>query len=217
MTLLNKIPKAIKIHFRKWLLFKLPPGTENLVAPWQFLVWEIILMELLSPSCKDSISCMMIWWQGARASSVKTLIKIAQNIARSVKLNSLAPGKFGCNLKLIIFELKSRILRNCHQVNATRPHLISQYLFRQWLGVARQQVNTWANVDPDLCCHMASLGYNELMCWIQVMQSIAMLCEKWGKESKNKTDVERRQTLDHPRSINPNMINHVPQQLPLIF
>ena len=35
---------------------------------------------------------------------------------------------------------------------------------------------------------------------------------------KNKTDVERRQTLGHPRSINPNMINHVPQQSPpLIF
>ena len=25
-----------------------------------------------------------------------------------------------------------------------------------------QQVITWANVDPDLCRHMASLGHNEL-------------------------------------------------------
>ena len=33
----------------------------------------------------------------------------------------------------------------------------------------------------------------------------------------DKTDVERRQTLGHPRSINPNMINNVPQQLPIIF
>ena len=33
----------------------------------------------------------------------------------------------------------------------------------------------------------------------------------------DKTDAERRQTLGHPRSINPNMINHVPQQSPLIF
>ena len=38
------------------------------------------------------------------------------------------------------------------------------------------------------------------------------------KHSKlDKTDVERRQTLGHPRSTNPNMNNHVPQQLPLIF
>ena len=26
----------------------------------------------------------------------------------------------------------------------------------------RQQATTWANVDPDLCHHMASLGHNEL-------------------------------------------------------
>ena len=24
---------------------------------------------------------------------------------------------------------------------------------------------TWANVHPDLCCHMASLGHNELTHW----------------------------------------------------
>ena len=38
-----------------------------------------------------------------------------------------------------------------------------------------------------------------------------------GVALTNKTDVERRQTLSHPWSINPNMINHVPQQSPLIF
>ena len=26
----------------------------------------------------------------------------------------------------------------------------------------RHQAITWANVDPDLCCHMVSLGHNEL-------------------------------------------------------
>ena len=34
---------------------------------------------------------------------------------------------------------------------------------------------------------------------------------------ENKTDVERQQTLGHTRSINPNMINHVPQQSPFIY
>ena len=38
-----------------------------------------------------------------------------------------------------------------------------------------------------------------------------------AQDSLHKTDVERRQTLGHPRSINPNMINHVPQQSPLIL
>ena len=32
----------------------------------------------------------------------------------------------------------------------------------KWLGAIRQQAITWANVDPDLCRHMASLGHNEL-------------------------------------------------------
>ena len=27
----------------------------------------------------------------------------------------------------------------------------------------RQQTTTWANADPDLCRHMASLGHNELI------------------------------------------------------
>ena len=30
----------------------------------------------------------------------------------------------------------------------------------QWVNIA------WANVDPDLCCHMASLGHNELTLWM---------------------------------------------------
>ena len=30
------------------------------------------------------------------------------------------------------------------------------------VGAVRQQAITRANVDRDLCCHMASLGHNEL-------------------------------------------------------
>ena len=41
--------------------------------------------------------------------------------------------------------------------------MISQHCFRYWLGAVRQQAITWANVDPDLCRHMASLCHNELM------------------------------------------------------
>ena len=40
--------------------------------------------------------------------------------------------------------------------------MTSQYWFRQWIGAVRQQAITWANVDPDPCRHMASLGRNEL-------------------------------------------------------
>ena len=31
------------------------------------------------------------------------------------------------------------------------------------VGAVRQQPITWANVDPDLCRYMVSLGHNELM------------------------------------------------------
>ena len=41
----------------------------------------------------------------------------------------------------------------------------SQHWFRYWIGAVRQQAITWANVDPDLYCHMASLGHNELISW----------------------------------------------------
>ena len=40
--------------------------------------------------------------------------------------------------------------------------MISQHWFRWWLGAVRQQAITWASVDQDLQCHMASLGPNEL-------------------------------------------------------
>ena len=33
---------------------------------------------------------------------------------------------------------------------------------QQWLGAIGQQAITWANVDPDLCRQMASLGLNKL-------------------------------------------------------
>ena len=37
--------------------------------------------------------------------------------------------------------------------------MINQHWF---IGAVRQQAITWANVDPDLCRHMVSLGHNEL-------------------------------------------------------
>ena len=36
-------------------------------------------------------------------------------------------------------------------------------LVQYWLGVVRHRAITWANVDPDLCRHMASLGRSELI------------------------------------------------------
>ena len=40
------------------------------------------------------------------------------------------------------------------------PLMISQHWFRQWLDAVRHQAIAWANIDPDLCNHMASQGQN---------------------------------------------------------
>ena len=40
--------------------------------------------------------------------------------------------------------------------------IINQHWFRRWLGAISQQAITWANVYLDLCCHMVSLGHNQL-------------------------------------------------------
>ena len=40
--------------------------------------------------------------------------------------------------------------------------MISQHWFRWWLGAVRHQAITWANVDPEICRSISSLGHNEL-------------------------------------------------------
>ena len=40
-------------------------------------------------------------------------------------------------------------------------HKTWQMKSQHWF-ISRHQAFTWANVDPDLCCHMASLGHDEL-------------------------------------------------------
>ena len=36
--------------------------------------------------------------------------------------------------------------------------MISQHWLMEWLGAVRQQAIPWANIDLDVCRHMASLG-----------------------------------------------------------
>ena len=42
------------------------------------------------------------------------------------------------------------------------PIISSECWFGYWLCAVRQQVINWANVEPDLCRHMASLAHNEV-------------------------------------------------------
>ena len=44
-------------------------------------------------------------------------------------------------------------------------HIRNQHWFRWCIGDIRQQAIIWANVDPDLCHHLVSLGHNEWIGW----------------------------------------------------
>ena len=81
-------------------------------------------------------------------------------------INSLTPGRCSCNLKLIIFKLMSRIdvlSLSCEIVLRWMPH---------WWFIKIGSDNGLVppgnkplpepDVDPDLDCHMASLGHNEI-------------------------------------------------------
>ena len=46
----------------------------------------------------------------------------------------------------------------CHRTSLLRSH----HCFRWWLGAVRPEAIIRTYVDPDLCHHIASLGYNEL-------------------------------------------------------
>ena len=84
-------------------------------------------------------------------------------------LNPLATGRCGNNFEsvispsmcygLISWAHVKFLSAQCHRM----PLMISQHCVRYWLGAVRQQADTWANVDLDLCCHRASLGHNELV------------------------------------------------------
>ena len=50
--------------------------------------------------------------------------------------------------------------------------MISQHWFREWLGAISQQAITWANVDPDLCRHMASLDPTHFFFKVTMNESI---------------------------------------------
>ena len=86
----------------------------------------------------------------------------------SFKVNSLAPGRYGNDFKVIIFKPWHRTVAwvltmklfpgECLITSLMR----NQHRFIWWLDIVKPQVITGASVDPDLCRHMASLGPNDI-------------------------------------------------------
>ena len=90
-----------------------------------------------------------------------------------------------CGLTVINFKLISQIyfLWGECQKNSL---VIIQHWIRWWLGAIRQQAITWANVDLELWCHMASPGHSELMHTITyLLQSLSEITVHCGSDGRN--------------------------------
>ena len=82
-------------------------------------------------------------------------------------LNTLAPGRFKVNFKWVIFKLILvvngwGISCGTALIWVSLDHTYDKSTLVQVMAWCRQATSTWANADPDLCHHMASLGHNEL-------------------------------------------------------
>ena len=94
------------------------------------------------------------------------------------QLNSLAPGRSECDSKNVVFNLVLLIGMHISSLNNAlwwMPQDLTDdksTLVQVMLGSVRQQAITWASVDPDFCCHIASLGHNELMSLVNTIWSI---------------------------------------------
>ena len=73
-------------------------------------------------------------------------------------INSLVPGRFWWNFRLVIFKfilvidgwgISSILVKLPSWECQWTLLMISQHWFGQWLGAVRQQAITWANFDPD--------------------------------------------------------------------
>ena len=89
-------------------------------------------------------------------------------VTRPQWVNSLAPGRFKVNFRWVIFKLilvvnGFKISCETALIWVSLDHAYDKSTLVQVISWCRQATSiTWANVDPDLCHHMASLGHNEL-------------------------------------------------------
>ena len=128
----------------------------------QNLYWRSLVLE--TPGGQEPTYCRQHYRlpPGSLYNRIKLKSKI-KSFPPNKSLNSLPPGRYGSNFKIMLFKLiilalalSVKLLENeCHRILLMRSH----HWFKSWLGAIRQQAIIWTNVDPELCCHMASLGH----------------------------------------------------------
>ena len=157
----------LKISSAKWLPF-CPRGELN-IGDTATCTKLSVFAFTFKQNKNIQISHIIYWWPGvAMISGINRnyigLTCMEYFVVSTRRVHSLAPGRFQFNFRCIIFKLTL--------VNGGWG--ISYEIALKWMPLdltddkstlvqVRQQAITWANVDPDLCCQMASLGLIELM------------------------------------------------------
>ena len=119
-------------------------------------------------------------------SNVKVMIKrliwtiltpMSSVLKKADKLNLSLSLSLSCD-RIVAWVLTVKLLSGeCHKTTLLntngKSRVGSQCWFRWWLGAIKRQAIIWAGVDPDICCHMASLGHSELKCKVKVIWIIS--------------------------------------------
>ena len=125
---------------------------------WLKFLWSLFLRTWYS-------RCHRHWFNGW---FVTCLLMTYKMYHMYYHVNSSFPGRCGCNFKCINFKHKLGIDILSIQVNFTLewlPEDLVDCKSTSDIGsgnglVPHGKPLTWTNVDPNLCHHMASLGYN---------------------------------------------------------
>ena len=106
-----------------------------------------LLVPYLQMSCSDLIKMIGYLYSSLSKSHQGDMPVISQQKMGDSSIDLLI---FTCTVELYY----------CTDIDCTE-HI--QHWFSWWLGTIRQQAITWANVDPNIYCHVMSLEHNDLM------------------------------------------------------
>ena len=139
-------------------------GALNFLIQKAFLVWwsqnsiifhGVVSVKLMLISARQPCLCWYMLWNGNYPHYVLVTKIVEAEEEMFQKLYDLIRQELKCCEKLKESGNLSGSESQWH-INPLAPFETI------WLGAIRQQPITWASVDASLCCHIKSLGHNEL-------------------------------------------------------
>ena len=147
---------ANRAHLTDILLLGFMPITTH------FMLFKI------SKTKSDLIDCIKVKYQAHHGALMNIRSKARVTMTFLVEFNSLVSGKFEWSFRFLIlwiiyvidgWGISCKLALRWMSLDLTDDKTT---LVQVMAWCVRQQAITWADVDPDLCRHMASLGPNEL-------------------------------------------------------